>query len=584
MRFTRARVIPVLMIALTGAGVVALQSPASADVSTTTITSPLDGAHYLVDDAHSDPVETVTVTGTSDGTTGDTVDIRCFGVAGSRDWNGGAFAVPVQVDGTFSAEMPITAAKASCRLRAVPDSFTDGASLAAFSGPTITTEYLTSTKVASGPHAGMTYDFDAVFQGSKAWNEFHSVGRGGLFGSQLSYPGGISSNYLWSGAAAGLPHRSGAVRSAVRIDGKDAFSPYTAQAALNFVDRPGAPALTYSAQRDASGVVTIRETDPYVLCSSVTTYPPDPGACPEFKTAGVQLERTYTTADSDRQVRVRDVWRSTDGKAHSISGIYVENVNTVDAQSGESTVVGMKLGHGGYFTDPDPQITLTAPWPLANSAELRESNTAPDGDLYVPRGAVTFGFPTGVQWEQNGLINLVAASIRVPGGDYRLIRQSFVIGTTDAEVLAKAKVNQSLITPYRPDAWIRPAGGTYQGNNVFNTTGAGQTVAGKRTFLIVIQNDGSGSDRIRIRGAAHVNGFGATYLKGATGHTSITYAVTHSDYVVNLAPRSFSYLRLVVRPPSSAHGQGATFPFTLMSLNNAYRRDVVAAQVQMPIS
>jgi len=583
MRFTRSRVVPVLLLALAGAGVVALQSPASAAVSTTTITAPLDGAHYFVDDTNSDPIETVTVTGTSDGTTGDTLDIRCFRVAESQGWEDGPFAVPVQADGTFSVEMPITSAKATCRLRAVPDSFASGDSLAGFTGPTITTEYLTSTKVASGPNAGMTYDFDAVYQGSKAWSEFFSAGRGGLYNDQLSYPGGVSSQTFWAAAAA-LPHRYGAYTSAVHIDGKNAFSPYTAQSALNFVDRPGAPALTYSAHRDVdTGILTIHETDPYVVCPSTTQYPPPSDDCPEFVSAGVRLERTYTLHDGDRQVYVRDVWRSTDGKVHSIAPVYLDDVASYyDDVANEVSKVGLKLGAGAFFTYPGSPTTYPAPTPLAKSLLIRDNNTAPDGDLYVPRGAATFDFPNTVEWEQNSVINLQASSFSVPADGSRLIRQSFVIGTTDAEVLAKARANQSRITPYRPDAWIKTPGAAFTGNDVYNTTGAGQSVYGT-AVAIAIQNDGTRTDSFRIKGASSIDGFRVKYLAGGTGNYDITYAVTHGTYVKhNLGPGSRHYLRLVIRVPS-ANGQNAWFPISVTSLGNTYRKDVVRTFVALPV-
>jgi len=584
--FRRSRVAPLLLLALAGAGVVALQSPASATVTTTSITSPLDGAHYLVDDTNSDPIETVTLTGTSDGTTGDLVDIKCFGGPGSREYADGPFGVPVQADGSFSVEMPINTGYAACRLRAVPDSFGSGGSLASFSGPTITTEYVQSSKVASGPNAGMTYDFKVLYQGSKAANEFYSAGRRGLSTSRLSYDAGIGGSYLWNVAGA-LPNRAGAFRSAVRIDGQDAFGPYTAQDVMHFVDRTGAPALTYDTHRDVgTGVVTVHEVDPYVVCPTPVTYPPDTSACPEFETAGVRLERTYTTSDGDRQVHVQDVWRSTDGKAHSISAVFVEQVGAYDSAAGDVTQPGLKLRwSGGFETYPGSPTTYDGPTQLANSVLVRNSNTSPDGDLYQPRGAFTFDFPTAVEWEQNGVVNLQAKSFSVPAGGTRVLRQSFVIGTTDAEVLAKARANQSRITPYRPDAWIKPPGGTFKGNDIYNGTGVGQDLVGGRTFVFAFENDGTRTDNFRIKGASSMDGFRVTYLSGAIGSYAITSAVTHGTYVRhNIAPGERFYLRLVVSPPSGANGQSASFPVSVTSLGNVYRRDVVIAGVLMAIS
>jgi len=155
MGLTRVRAVPVVLIALAGSALLALPSPATGAVTTSMITSPVDGTHWMITDAN--PPTTVTVSGTTNGTTGDVIDINCYEV-GSDTWQSVANNVAVQANGSFSVNMGTNDPYGSCRLRAVPDGLAAGSSIAAYSGPVVTTEYIKSYQVTSGPNAGKTYD------------------------------------------------------------------------------------------------------------------------------------------------------------------------------------------------------------------------------------------------------------------------------------------------------------------------------------------------------------------------------------------------------------------------------------------
>ena len=274
----------------------------------------------MITDAN--PATTVTVSGTTNGTTGDVVDILCYEV-GSDTWQHGANNVAVQANGSFSTNMSTNNPYGSCRLRAVPDGLPAGSSIAAYSGPVVTTEWINTYQVSTGPNAGKTYDYYVAFQGSHALNDYESATSHGLWDSRLSYPDGSSSYYLWWENAV-LDGTDG-VRSRLQVDGRNAYGPYSAR--NFFQDNPGLPELTFSASRDGTtGVTTIRETNPIVVCPAGAPFPPTAGTCPQFNTAGVRLERTIVTNDGGRQVHVTDVWRSTDGKPHTISAHYLQEV------------------------------------------------------------------------------------------------------------------------------------------------------------------------------------------------------------------------------------------------------------------
>ena len=178
-----------VLAAILGVGVAA---PAQAAVTASEITSPADGARWVITDAQ--PATDVVVTGTSDGTVGDTVDIRCY-------WHADAWehvpdplvSVAVAADGSFSATLGTDDMYGTCILRAVPHDLPATSDASLFTGPRVTTEWNTSSRVASGPNAGKVFDFFVLFQGENAVNDYTSATGCGLCDSRLQYASGYSS-------------------------------------------------------------------------------------------------------------------------------------------------------------------------------------------------------------------------------------------------------------------------------------------------------------------------------------------------------------------------------------------------------
>ena len=75
----------------------------------------------------------------------------------------------------------------------MPDGLAAGSSIAAYSGPVVTTEWINSYQVTSGPNVGKTYDYYVEFQGSHALNDYESATSHGLWDSRLTYAYGSSS-------------------------------------------------------------------------------------------------------------------------------------------------------------------------------------------------------------------------------------------------------------------------------------------------------------------------------------------------------------------------------------------------------
>lgn len=437
MKVTRVQVFPVALIAIASAVLVAVQSPANAAVTTSTITSPANGSKYMIKD--SAPPKTVTVKGTTNGTTGDFVDIRCYQL-GSSTYQTATNNVPVQANGSFTTTMDTDDPYGRCRLLAVPTGYSAGATIAGFNGPAVTTEYILSEKLTSGPNAGKTYDHYIEFQGARALNDFGSATGPSLWDSRLSFADGLSSNYLWYGNA-GLGDDS-SVRNSIKVDGRNAYGPRSAQ--LKFPNNVGLPSLVFSAVRDSkTGVVTITERNTLVLCPASSTWPATQENCPKFVPSGVRLDRTIVIKDGGLAVHVSDKWVSTDGKSHYISPYYYQSVDGRDGKTNTPTQVGLKLGWSGKYKTYSGAATYSGPTILPDSILVRDSMTANDGNTLFPRGALTFDFPTTVVRTANDVWTLRAKTFKIPGGGSKLTRQSFVMGTTEAGVLAKAAQSEA---------------------------------------------------------------------------------------------------------------------------------------------
>jgi glucose/arabinose dehydrogenase len=143
-------------------------------------------------------------------------------------------------------------------------------------------------------------------------------------------------------------------------------------------------------------------------------------------------------------------------------------------------------------------------------------------------------------------------------------------------------------TTAQPDETIKLAGdASALGNNIYNTTGAGQTrtVTSARgtskTFVIEVWNDSASSDSYLIKGAGPSTGFTVKYLKGGSGTTDITAGVLAGTYkTFKLAPASRVVIRLVVTIAASAPpGVTRDWLLTATSTNAASAKDAVDARL-----
>lgn len=109
----------------------------------------------------------------------------------------------------------------------------------------------------------------------------------------------------------------------------------------------------------------------------------------------------------------------------------------------------------------------------------------------------------------------------------------------------------------RPDGRIKKgATGTYRGDDVYNTTGAGQTVGGSAprgstvTYFVSVQNDAPFAAALRLRGTASTPRFRIKYTANASGITNGVTAGTYTTPV--LAPQATFTVKVQVTVAANA--------------------------------
>ncbi len=141
---------------------------------------------------------------------------------------------------------------------------------------------------------------------------------------------------------------------------------------------------------------------------------------------------------------------------------------------------------------------------------------------------------------------------------------------------------------FRPDGEVRHGSASFLGNNVYNSTGSGQTVlvTAKRgttqTFTIRVSNDGSTADNWSFAEArSSVTGMNRAWNHGSSNVTSAVAAGTYSQ--MNVPAGGTRTLTLTVTPSTSAPiGQVSTY--ALHAVHNPVGdgiRDVVRVQVKV---
>jgi hypothetical protein len=403
-----------IALATTAAALALLASPAFGAITTSNITSPANGAVLTHDKS---APHNITVAGTSNGTTGDTVRIVCyFGdevsevVSSLAVDAGGAFTSNVS-----SAEFYGKGLLQPCVLRAVPEPAASDpppseppGTTSPFTGPTITLEAFEDDRVITGPNAGALSDYYLQDVQSQGAFDYVSAGSCGLYDSYLWDPVTFAAAdplfYCNDGLNKSdgelppvLPGNSPATGSELHVDGVNAFLPGAIPigdgfgTGLDMSMSPGFPPLSWTHSYDpTTQAVTITESEQPVKCApNASVYPPTPASCPSLVLLPVKLDRTIIQSHEGRLSTYRTRWTSTDGASHQL-GLELEN--------DQNTKVG--TAHIAYlfpWISPNFAVdnigTLAGPPNGPGRIYVTSDLGAPDGGTTTPRGVIVFAGP-----------------------------------------------------------------------------------------------------------------------------------------------------------------------------------------------
>jgi len=244
---------------------------------------------------------------------------------------------------------------------------------------------------------------------------------------------------------------------------------------------------------------------------------------------------------------------------------------------------GLTLGSGSVNTSP---ITVrTADGPLVAPAETAAIFPTTNGS--ASPATVTFSgisYHLGSLVAPGALVGTAAVDSGANGGGSNLAGNDYVnaLNTTGLGGGGGAAA-------YQPDGRIkRSTASALTGDDVYNTTGSGQTLTGKIkpgrsvTFLVDVQNDGTSSDGFTLAGSGNQSGFTVRYLQGESGSTDITSQVEGGTYdTLNVAPGDSAPVQLVIKAKKSvAAGTSKTWALTATSEGDPGKQDVVKAKVK----
>jgi len=357
-------------------------------VTSSQITSPKDVTYLMYDQ---NTPNTFAISGTSNGTTGDHVDVRCYDgdggklVAGNVALTaGGSFSVP-------SADLHLANTFRVCNLHAVPAGTTP-ADPSAYPGPRLLVGNKKNSYVSKGPNNnGALYDYYLYFPQLAGGNDYQSLGGCGLDdGYLLDSHDALGSTTWYCNAALFNSEADPGTRSEVRVDGTNAYTP-TGAGRINDQAASGFPAVTYSySVNPHTGNAVIHETSPLVKCPDAT-YPPTTVTCATFVSAGVTDTRTITQDHAGRVSWVTDMFKSTDGYPHTIDFLWDNEQRFHGSGGGDSTQVEYKFpGQSSYSMHVlNDSVSL----PATPGTIFVRVHGAADGDTTTGQGAIVYDRP-----------------------------------------------------------------------------------------------------------------------------------------------------------------------------------------------
>jgi hypothetical protein len=403
---------------------------AQAAVTQSNISAPADPYVALINQDPAPP--NVPVSGTSNGTTGDTVDITCW--ADGSEVALLADDVPVAANGSFSApgnqvDLPVN----TCYLRAIPVSGVS-TGLAQFKGPRmVVSDFEVSGEVVGGPNDGLVFDYDATANGLRGYWELNSLSASGIDdGSPYGLPTFDDEAGAWDDGARADAFDDDNLRASIVVDGNFAYGPAAAAGLFaGAEDNAGLQPTVFSVTQNAqTGQVTVTETAALVRCPTNSTVP-DGLNCGSFASAGVSWQRTHVVGEGGRQVLVTDRLTSTNGAQHAVDLLLMNDF--------EESETGWRFPP--YTSEPsrfnNGDVTAKSAMPAAPFTLIAdEADDEPGDSLEGGFGGLTFATtPEQLRWMGDDRFE-AQYLLTVPASGSVQVRHGYSQAFTQPDVLA----------------------------------------------------------------------------------------------------------------------------------------------------
>lgn len=233
-------------------------------------------------------------------------------------------------------------------------------------------------------------------------------------------------------------------------------------------------------------------------------------------------------------------------------GLFVHTFGSLDVARGMALQKDGKIVLAGSSTDSGTNDFALARY---NSDGTQDLSFSADGELTTDIGAATTDQANAVALQADGRIVVVGST----GTDFAAVRYNLAT-RTDARIGAKNTANS--------------------GNNIYNTTGSGQTLnatvkksGGKKSAFVRIQNDGHDNESFNVTGSGNTSTFNVRYFNG---NVDITPNVVGSGFNTSaLAPGSSFLMKVVVTAKTKKPNKNATFTITGKCVSDTTNTDVV---------
>jgi hypothetical protein len=563
----------------------AFVASAQATITTSNVTAPADGT-LLFQNVDTNPSQTFTVSGTTDGSTSDLFDIDCFSGTSYRSWGGpSGNGIALTSTGSFSVtNVPESQfVGVSCHLVVVPHGSTTPPG-SNYTGPRVGFSEFTTNGYKT-PH-GALYDYyfeDATTEATSGSDSIDDCGPYPYLvdGTSAMNPGNSIFNCassFYTSASDRIDPLEDLPSSEIEVDGQNAYGSYGADTLFSSSDaRPGFPALTVSLDSfdSSNGNAQTTESEPLVKCTPEDIYVATSSSCTAFASTGIALKRVTDYTNNGRVATITDTYSSTDGQAHSLDLKYETDLN--------DSTAGWEFPGQTSFTTPSSSTDATDPGPSTAPGTLYaidDISSALNPSLTNVVGAATFATPYNsvtfddTIWGPTYPTALFDYQRMLPASGSTTITWSYATGTSLAEVQGYAAAAQAEL---RPVVTISsPANGATVTSSPVTVTGTAGGGSGVKSVTVngvtATLSGGTWSASVPLTHGPNTLTASMTTNVGSTATASVT--VTYAPPPrVSVKSKRFNGKSVLVKLACAASGSNCVGKMTLRYTETVVRHN-----------